>query len=90
MVSALVSGERQTHRADGSGGDAGRDCYLSHDDGTDVYELTLIILSVKARHPHAPAATMQSAPGYRTGYRYHLMAHALYPGGFKVDSGQQR
>ncbi|MDQ2873496.1 MAG: hypothetical protein M3Y33_01150 [Actinomycetota bacterium] len=39
MVSVLLSRELQTHRVDGSGGDGGRDCYFSDDDGTDVYEL---------------------------------------------------
>ena len=35
----LLSRELQTHRVDGSGGDGGRDCYFSNDDGTDAYEL---------------------------------------------------
>jgi hypothetical protein len=39
MVSVLLSRLRQTHRVDGSGGDGGRDCYFSDEDGTDVYEL---------------------------------------------------
>jgi hypothetical protein len=39
MISVLLSRELQTHRVDGSGGDGGRDCYFSDDDGTDVYEL---------------------------------------------------
>jgi hypothetical protein len=39
MVSVLLSRELQTHRVDGSGGDGGKDCYFSDDDGTDVYEL---------------------------------------------------
>ena len=39
MVSVLLSRERQTHRVDGSGGDGGRDCYFSDENGTDVYEL---------------------------------------------------
>lgn len=39
MVSVLLSRELQTHRVDGSGGDGGRDCYFSDDDGTDAYEL---------------------------------------------------
>ena len=37
--SVLLSRELQTHRVDGSGGDGGRDCYFSDDDGTDAYEL---------------------------------------------------
>lgn len=39
MVSVLLSRDLQTHRVDGSGGDGGRDCYFSDDEGTDVYEL---------------------------------------------------
>jgi hypothetical protein len=39
MVSVLLSRELQTHRVDGSGGDGGRDCYFSDDNGTDAYEL---------------------------------------------------
>lgn len=39
MVSVLLSRIRQTHRVDGSGGDGGRDCYFSDEDGTDAYEL---------------------------------------------------
>jgi hypothetical protein len=39
MVSVLLSRERQTHRVDGTGGDGGRDCYFSDNDGTDAYEL---------------------------------------------------
>lgn len=39
MVAVLLSRVRQTHRVDGSGGDDGRDCYFSDDDGTDAYEL---------------------------------------------------
>jgi len=39
MISVLLSRELQTHRVDGSGGDGGRDCYFSDDDGTDAYEL---------------------------------------------------
>ena len=39
MISVLLSRIRQTHRVDGSGGDGGRDCYFSDENGTDVYEL---------------------------------------------------
>ena len=39
MVSVLLSRLRQAHRVDGSGGDGGRDCYFSDEEGTDVYEL---------------------------------------------------
>jgi hypothetical protein len=39
MISVLLSRELQTHRVDGSGGDGGRDCYFSDEDGTDAYEL---------------------------------------------------
>lgn len=39
MVSVLLSREIQTHRVDGTGGDGGRDCYFSDEDGTDAYEL---------------------------------------------------
>jgi hypothetical protein len=39
MISVLLSRIRQTHRVDGSGGDGGRDCYFSAENGTDVYEL---------------------------------------------------
>lgn len=39
MVSVLLSRLRQTRRVDGTGGDGGRDCYFSDEDGTDVYEL---------------------------------------------------
>jgi hypothetical protein len=39
MVSVLLSRLRQARRVDGSGGDGGRDCYFSDEDGTDVYEL---------------------------------------------------
>jgi hypothetical protein len=39
MVAVLLSRIRQTHRVDGSGGDGGRDCYFSDEDGTDAYEL---------------------------------------------------
>ncbi len=35
----LLSRELQTHRVDGAGGDGGRDCYFSDEDGTDAYEL---------------------------------------------------
>ena len=35
----LLSRLRQTHRVDGSGGDGGRDCYFSDEEGTDIYEL---------------------------------------------------
>jgi len=39
MISVLLSRIRQTRRVDGSGGDGGRDCYFSDENGTDVYEL---------------------------------------------------
>lgn len=39
MGAVLLSRIRQTHRVDGSGGDGGRDCYFSDDNGTDAYEL---------------------------------------------------
>jgi hypothetical protein len=39
MVSVLLSRLWQAHRVDGSGGDGGRDCYFSDEEGTDVYEL---------------------------------------------------
>ena len=39
MVSVLLSRLQQTGRVDGCGGDGGRDCYFSGEDGTDVYEL---------------------------------------------------
>ena len=39
MISVLLSRVRQTHRVDGSGGDGGRDCYFSDENGTDVYQL---------------------------------------------------
>jgi hypothetical protein len=39
MISVLLSRLRQARRVDGSGGDGGRDCYFSGEDGTDVYEL---------------------------------------------------
>lgn len=35
----LLSRIRQAHRVDGRGGDGGRDCYFSDEEGTDVYEL---------------------------------------------------
>lgn len=39
MVSVLLSRLRQARRVDGSGGDEGRDCYFTDENGTDVYEL---------------------------------------------------
>lgn len=39
MVSVLLSRLRQARRVDGRGGDGGRDCYFSDEQGTDVYEL---------------------------------------------------
>ena len=39
MVSVLLSRLTQARRVDGRGGDGGRDCYFSDEQGTDVYEL---------------------------------------------------
>ena len=39
MVAVLLSRLRQAHRVDGSGGDEGRHCYFTDEDGTDAYEL---------------------------------------------------
>jgi len=39
MVSVLLSRLLQARRVDGSGGDGGRDCYFSDENGTDAYEM---------------------------------------------------
>jgi hypothetical protein len=52
MVSVLLSRLRQARRVDGTGGDEGRDCYFTDEQGTDAFELKSFTgRMTKARRP---------------------------------------
>ena len=61
MISVLLSRIRQTHRVDGSGGDGGRDCYFSDENGTDVYELKSFLGRMNDVRRHQVVRSLQRA-----------------------------